>query len=71
LECFTGRGFLAITGTNMYFTHHYIIDWDKVKTTEDLIVILKEINLSFENPSKEMKKLCVFVKKSETGFTCD
>lgn len=25
----------------MYFLQHYVIDWDKVKTQEDLITILK------------------------------
>ena len=49
----------------MYFTHHYIIDWNKVKTQEDLITILKNQQLGFENPSEDLKKLCKFVNKSD------
>lgn len=49
----------------MYLLQHWIIDWDKVKTQEDLITILKELNLGFERPSDEMEKLCKFVNKSD------
>jgi len=49
----------------MYFLQHYVIDWDKVKTQEDLITILKNLHLGFENPSEDLKKLCKFVNKSD------
>ena len=49
----------------MYLLQHWVIDWDKVKTQEDLITILKELNLGFERPSEELKKLCKFVNKSD------
>lgn len=35
----------------MYLLQHYVIDWDKVKTRDDLIEILKNMNLSFERPN--------------------
>ena len=49
----------------MYLLQHYVIDWDKVKTQEDVITILKELQLGFERPSDELKKLCKFVNKSD------
>jgi hypothetical protein len=49
----------------MYLLQHYIIDWGKVKTQDDLITILKSLDLSFENPDKELIKLCKFVNKSD------
>ncbi len=48
-----------------YYLQHWVIDWDKVKTQEDLITILKDLNLGFENPSDELQKLCKFVNKSD------
>ena len=33
----------------MYFVNHYVIDWTKVKTQEDVITILK--NLALKLPS--------------------
>ena len=49
----------------MYLLQHYVIDWDKVKTQEDLITILKNLNLGFDNPSEDLKKLCKFVNKAD------
>ena len=49
----------------MYFLQHYVIDWDRVKTQEDLITILKNLQLGFENPNEDLKKLCKFVNKSD------
>ena len=31
-----------------YFTQHYVVDWNKVKTFEDLIRVLKVMEISFE-----------------------
>jgi hypothetical protein len=50
----------------MYFVNHYVIDWTKVKTQEDVITILKNLALTFENPSEDLEKLCVLVNK-QTG----
>jgi hypothetical protein len=49
----------------MYFLQHWVIDWDKVKTQEELITILKNLDLGFERPSEDLKKLCKFVNKSD------
>ena len=49
----------------MYFLQHYVIDWDKVKTQEDLITILKNLNLGFDRPSADLKKICKLVSKSD------
>ena len=51
---------------DMYFVNHYVIDWTKVKTQEDVIAILKNLQLAFENPSEDLEKLCVLVNK-QTG----
>ena len=51
---------------DMYFVNHYVIDWTKVKTQEDVITILKNLQLGFENPSEDLEKLCVLVNK-QTG----
>lgn len=48
----------------MYLLQHYVIDWEKVKTQEDLITILKNLNLGFDNPSDDLILLCKLVNKS-------
>ena len=56
----------------MYLLQHWVIDWEKVKTQEDLITILKNLDLGFERPSEELEKLCKFVNKSdEQNITYD
>lgn len=32
----------------VYYTSHYVIDWNKVQTLEDVKNILKAVNISFE-----------------------
>lgn len=49
----------------MYLQQHFVIDWSKVTTQDDIITILKELKLGFENPSDELMKLCKFVNKSD------
>ena len=44
-------------------SNHYVIDWEKIKTHDDLVVILKNFNMGFENPTEDLKKLCVLVNK--------
>lgn len=55
----------TVNYTKMYLLQHYVIDWDKVKTQEDLITILKNLNLGFERPTDDLKALCKFVNKSD------
>ena len=39
--------------------HRWFIDWDKVKTVEDVIVILKNCDLTVKiDPPDELKALC-------------
>ena len=47
--------------------NQYVIDFDKVESIDDIKVILKSLQLGFERPSEELKKLCVFVDK-QTGL---
>lgn len=37
----------------MYFLNHYVIDWEKVKTLDDIKRILKALDIGFEpnNPN--------------------
>ena len=56
--------YYKIKNKTMYKNKHYVIDWDRVKTLDDVITILKELDLGFENPSDDMKKLCNYVDKS-------
>lgn len=49
----------------MYFLQHYVIDWSKVKTQEDIVTILKELKMGFDNPSEELKAICKLVNKSD------
>lgn len=53
----------SLNTSHMYLINHYVVDWGKVKTQEDLITILKGMDLAFEYPSEELKKLCKFVNK--------
>jgi hypothetical protein len=41
----------------MYYTTHYVIDWDKVKTLDDLKLIIKAINISFEPDCTDIKEI--------------
>jgi len=49
----------------VYLLNHWVIDWDRAITQEDIILILKELNPGFERPSDKLKKLCKLVKKSD------
>jgi len=51
----------------MYHTRHYVIDFERVKSIDDIIVILKALRLGFDIPSEDLKKLCVLVDK-EAGL---
>ena len=32
----------------MYYVNHYVIDWDKVKTLDDMKRLIKAMNIAFE-----------------------
>ena len=32
----------------MYYLHHYVVDWDKVQSLDDVKRILKVMNMAFE-----------------------
>jgi len=32
----------------VYWTHHYVIDWDKVQTVDDLKRLLRAMQISFD-----------------------
>lgn len=48
----------------MYFTHHYKIDFEKVKSLEDVIRILKAMDISFER-SDNVKEIEDLIKLEE------
>jgi hypothetical protein len=52
----------------MYYLQHYVIDWDKVKTVEDLKIILQAMEPTFEmyqvNRHPELKPYVVLVDKN-------
>ena len=49
----------------MYYLHHYVIDWDKVRSLDDLIRILKVMNMAFERTTdgESIKDLVRLEKK--------
>lgn len=58
----------------MYLTQHYKIDYNKVKTTKDIVRILKVLDMAFEQSVKDIddiKDLVVLVDKGNTNFTLD
>jgi len=58
----------------MYYTSHYKIDFEKVKTLEDVIRILKVLDVAFEPYTKgldEIKDLTKEESKGGTGVVMD
>lgn len=47
----------------MYFTSHYKIDFEKVKTLEDVIRILKVLDVAFEPSAKGLDQIKDLVKE--------
>ena len=45
----------------MYYTSHFVIDWDKVDSLEDIMLILEAMNITFE-PNQDVSKLLKFVR---------
>lgn len=50
---------------NTYFE----INWDKVKSQDDIIAILKQINIGFRNPNDQVKALCDKVEYKGKSIT--
>lgn len=52
----------------MYYLQHYKIDFQKVKTTEDIIRILKVLDISFDPNTKNIasiKDLTIIEEKNK------
>lgn len=47
----------------MYFTHHYVIDWSKVRTIADIKRILNVVDISFSEDCVAMKDIIDLVKR--------
>jgi len=45
----------------MYYTNHYVIDWDKVESLEDLKKLIKAMEISFE-PNHDISDIKHLVK---------
>jgi len=54
-----------------YYSHHYVIDWERVKTLDDIKRLLAAMNITFE-PYADMKNVSDLLrveKKGGDGFT--
>lgn len=49
----------------MYYLHHYVIDWDKVETLEDMKLLLKATDVSFEPTNKHLDSIRHLVVQKE------
>lgn len=49
----------------VYYTQHYVIDWDKVKSVEDIKVILKAMRITFEPDFGRLAEVGDFVRLEE------
>ena len=48
--------------------YYWEISWEKVKTHEDVLTILKNMAMQFSFPTDEMKKLCICKEKDIKNF---
>lgn len=53
----------------MYFTSHYKIDFEKVKTLEDVIRILKVLDIAFEPNTKNLDEIKDLIKETPKNST--
>ena len=54
----------------MYYVNHYVIDWDKVKTLDDMKRLVKAMNIAFEPDCAELSGIEDLVRlepKSKVG----
>ena len=49
----------------MYFTHAYFLNVDKIETIEDVKIVLKTLQLIFDNPNEELKQFCDYKEKEK------
>ncbi len=49
----------------MYYTHHYVIDWNKVKTLEDMKLLIAAIEIAFEPNNQNLDSIKHLVHKEE------
>ena len=49
----------------VYYTTHYVIDWDKVETLEDMKLLLKAIDFAFEPNHQHLDSIKHLVKQEE------
>ena len=55
----------------VYCTHHYVINWDKVQTLDDMKRLMKAIDFSFEPNHSDIEKIKDLVElkeKEKIGF---
>ncbi len=49
----------------MYYTSHYVIDWDKVKTLEDMKLLFAAIEISFEPNNKHLNSIMHLIRNEQ------
>jgi hypothetical protein len=47
----------------MYWLGHYVVDWDRVQTLDDVKVILKALDIAFEPDSLAVTSIAHLLKK--------
>jgi len=53
----------------VYYTSHYVIDWNKVETLEDMKLLLKAIDFAFEPNNPHLDSIMHLVKQKEKNTT--
>ena len=51
----------------MYWTNHYVIDWEKVQTLDDMKRILAAVNIAFEPDDSRLSSIKDFVREEPKG----
>jgi len=49
----------------MYYTSHYVIDWDKVETLEDMKLLISAMEITFEPNSPNLPSIMHLVRHEE------
>ena len=49
----------------MYYNYHYVIDWDKVQTLDDVKLLLKAADISFGPECTALESIIHLVNKEE------
>lgn len=53
----------------MYWLNHYVIDWDKVQTLDDMKRIIAAIDITFEPDSPRLESVKDLVREEPKGKT--